>query len=329
VTQATVDSVAAPGVAEPGAGPSGLLGPGVGGRAAPCAVKLPVFEGPLDLLLHLCRANEVDIADIPIALISEQYLQYLELMRLLDIDVAAEYLLMAATLAHIKSRLLLPPDPNAADEDGGPDPRAELARRLAEYAVFQDAARTLGARPRLGQDVFDGRVDRSGIPERESQLAVSLFALVEAMQRVLARLPEQERHHQVRLEALTLRDRMLHVMDRLRALAGGAIPFEELLSDGIPSRNRVVVTFLALLELARIQALLLFQSAGASGAPSGVVWVRLAVDGAPQAAEIERAAEQAERELAARAVPEDAGGGHDADVEGEPQEDAPEPQEEP
>jgi len=94
-----------------------------------CAVKLPSFEGPLDLLLHLCRANEVDIADIPIALISEQYLAYLELMRMLDIDVAADYLLMAATLAHIKSRLLLPPDPDLLAEEGLEDPRAELARR--------------------------------------------------------------------------------------------------------------------------------------------------------------------------------------------------------
>jgi segregation and condensation protein A len=292
----------------------------VGGRASTCAVKLPAFEGPLDLLLHLCRANEVDITDIPIALISQQYLEYLELMRLLDIDVAAEYLLMAATLAHIKSRMLLPPDPGALDEEGGPDPRAELARRLAEYAVFQEAARALGALPRLGQDVFDARADRSEIPEREPQLAVSLFALVEAMQRVLARLPAEERHHTVRLEALTLRDRMLYVMDRLRALAGGAIPFEELLLDGARSRSRVVVTFLALLELARIQALLLFQNALADGAPGGPVWVRLAIEGAPQASEIERAAELAERELAERLDPADP-----ADGEGpvrEPQEES-------
>ncbi len=101
-----------------------------------CAVKLPTFEGPLDLLLHLIRANEVDIHDIPIALICEQYLEYLEVMQQLDVDVAADYLVMAATLAHIKSRMLLPPDMEG-EEEAGEDPRAELARRLAEYAIFK------------------------------------------------------------------------------------------------------------------------------------------------------------------------------------------------
>ena len=120
-----------------------------------CAIKLPVFEGPLDLLLHLIRANEVDIHDIPIALISAQYLEYLELMQEVEIDVAADYLLMAATLAHIKSRMLLPPDPEATDL-AEEDPRTELARRLAEYAIFKEAALDLDRLPRLGRDVFEG-----------------------------------------------------------------------------------------------------------------------------------------------------------------------------
>jgi segregation and condensation protein A len=267
-------------------------------RAATCAVKLPSFEGPLDLLLHLCRANEVDITDLPIALLSEQYLQYLELMRQLDIDVAAEYLLVAATLAHIKSRMLLPWD-GSGDEDEGVDPRAELARRLAEYARFQEAARALAERPRLGRDVFTAGGDAAAdVPEREPQLSVSLFALVEAMGRVLARIPPEQRHHQILLERITLSDRMLYVMDALRA-RGEPMLFEDLLDDGALSRERVVVTFLALLELARIQALLLFQSLGPAGQPSGPVHVRLAVEGAPDRAEIARAAARAEAEMAA------------------------------
>jgi segregation and condensation protein A len=221
-------------------------------------------------------------------------------MRQLDIDIAAEYLLVAATLAHIKSRMLLP-FPGDGDDDEGADPRAELMRRLAEYARFQEAARDLAERPRLGRDVFAGGGDAADRPAHEPQLAVSLFALVEAMGRVLARIPPEERHHQIHLERFTLSDRMLHVMDALRARAGASVLFEDLLADGALSRERVVVTFLALLELARIQALLIFQSIDESGRPAGPVHVRLAVSGAPDAEEIQRAAERAEAELAARA----------------------------
>ena len=241
-----------------------------------CAVKLPTFEGPLDLLLHLIRANEVDIHDIPIALISEQYLEYLELMRQIDVDVAADYLLMAATLAYIKSRMLLPPDPDAEDELGE-DPRAELARRLAEYAIFKEAAQDLEQRPQLGRDVFAAEPDLSAIGEREPVLSVSLFAMLEAMRRVLARLPDEDVHHQIPLERITLRERMTAVMDLLRDDARSVMLFEDLLMDGEPSRHRVVMTFLAILELVRIQVLRIFQNTGESGGPTGPVRVRLAV----------------------------------------------------
>ncbi len=272
----------------------------MGAPRAFCAVKLPVFEGPLDLLLHLIRANEVDVTDIPIALISEQYLEYLELMQLLDIDVAGEYLLMAATLAHIKSRMLLPPDPNAEDDEFGADPRAELARRLAEYAAFKEVAAELGRRPVLGRDVFPGRVDLSKIPDPEAVLETSLFALLEAMRRVLASIPPEERHHEVSLERITLRDRMVSIMDALRAAAGRSVLFEDLLADGELTRHRVVMTFLAILELARIQALRIFQSADPLGAPGGPVRARLAVEGAPDDEEIAAAAAAAERDYEPR-----------------------------
>ena len=242
-----------------------------------CAVKLPTFEGPLDLLLHLVRANEMDIHDIPIALISEQYLEYLELMRQIDVDVAADYLVMAATLAHIKSRMLLPPDADA-DDEAGEDPRAELARRLAEYAIFKEAAQDLERRPQLGRDVFAAEPDLSMIGEKEPVLSVSLFAMLEAMRRVLARLPEDGVHHQVPMQRITLRERMTAVMDLLHDDARAVMLFEDLLTDGQRSRHWVVMTFLAILELVRIQVLHIFQNVGENGEPIGPVRVRLAVE---------------------------------------------------
>jgi len=249
--------------------------------SAPCEVKLPTFEGPLDLLLHLCRANEVDISDIPIALISAQYLEYLELMRLLDIDVAADYLLMAATLAHIKSRTLLPPSEDGEEEDGE-DPRAELARRLAAFAAYREAADQLAQRPVLGRDVFAGEHDVSGIPLPEPVLSVELGALLDAMARVLAELPPESKAHEVVRERFTLRDRMIVVMDALKAQPDHLVEFETLLRDGPPSRARIVVTFLAILELARIQVVHIFQSTDERGLPQGSVHLRLRVEHADE-----------------------------------------------
>ncbi len=265
-----------------------------------CAVKLPAFEGPLDLLLHLIRSNEVDISDIPIALISQQYIEYLDLMRMLDIDIAAEYLLMAATLAHIKSRLLLPPDPDALDSDEGEDPRAELARRIAEFARFKEVAGELGERPLLGRDVFEVQPDLSEMPRSDEVLVVSMFSLVEAMRRVLDKIPAEERHHQVALERVTLKDRIVAVMDALRETGQGTILFEELLEQGDAplTREHVVVTFLSILELAKIQALRIFQNLSEKGQPYGPVRVRLAVEGGPDDSEIAAAAERAEAEMA-------------------------------
>ena len=274
-----------------------------------CAVKLPAFEGPLDLLLHLIRANEVDIADIPIALISEQYLGYLDLMRMLDIDVAAVYLLMAATLAHIKSRLLLPPDPDLLAEDGGEDPRAELARRLAEYARYKDAASELARRPLLGRDVFSGAADLTAIPEKEGVLVVSLFGLLEAMQRVLARIPAEEVRHTVSRARLTLQECMVQVMDALRAADPASLRFEDLLTGETPTRDRVVLAFLSILELAKIQALLIFQNSDDGGRPEGPVRVRLAVGAAFDEAAIAQAGARAEAELEARTLEGENDGG--------------------
>ena len=274
-----------------------------------CAVKLPAFEGPLDLLLHLIRANEVDIADIPIALISEQYLSYLELMRMLDLDVAADYLLMAATLAHIKSRLLLPPDPALLADELAEDPRAELARRLAEYARYKEAAVELARRPILGRDVFSGASDRSELPEREGVLVVSLFALLESMQRVLARIPAEQKHHTVSRVRLTLQECMVEVMDALRAADPATVRFEDLLLGDAPTRERVVLAFLSILELAKIQALLIFQNVAESGRPEGPIRVRLAVGASFDSAAIAEAGARADAEMDSKLAEGEADGG--------------------
>jgi segregation and condensation protein A len=221
----------------------------------------------------------VDISNIPIATISDQYLEYLELMRELDIDVAAEYLLMAATLAHIKSRILLPA-PEGEDGEQGPDPREELARRLAEYAAFKEVAAELGRRSVLDRDIFAPAPDQDSIPHKEPTLDVSLFALFEALRRVLRNLPRESKPHEITVDRLSTQDRMVHVMDLLRGHPQGTALLEELLLDGPRNRHYIVTTFLALLELARIQALRIFQNRGGDRCPVGPIRVRLAVEGA-------------------------------------------------
>src|SRR5258706_6381837 len=172
---------------DPLAGPSDAMAREYASSDSGYAVKLPIFEGPLDLLLHLIRLDEVDITDVPIARVAQQYLEYLDLMRELQLDIAGEYLVMAATLAWIKSRMLLPPDPSAiADE--GIDPRAELVARLLEYQRFKEVAGEIGERQLLGRDVFSAHahgVEPEPVAARE--IEVGLFELVDAMRRALAR----------------------------------------------------------------------------------------------------------------------------------------------
>jgi segregation and condensation protein A len=235
-----------------------------------------VFEGPLDLLLHLIRLNEVDISNIPIATISDQYLEYLELMRDLDIDIAAEYLLMAATLAHIKSRMLLPA-PEGDDSEEGVDPREELARRLAEYAAFKEVAAGLGQRAILERDIFAPRPDREALPQKEPELDVTLFALLEALRRVLENLPREAKAHEIAVERISTQDRMIEVLDFLKGVPQGTALLEELLLNGPRTRHYVVSTFLAILELARIQAVRLFQNCSDDGYPCAPIRLRLAV----------------------------------------------------
>ena len=244
--------------------------------SSPYAIKLPLFEGPLDLLLHLIRLEEVEITDIPIARIGEQYLAYLELMRELDLDIAGEYLLMAATLAWIKSRMLLPPD-GAEEEGEGPDPRAELAARLLEYQRYKEAAGELGERRLLGRDVFPAWGLRpEPPPEGEREIEVGLFELLEAFRRALKAAGPSGAAHKIEAETITVQERMIVVMKLLEARS--SIDFDEVLiaeDDRPASRALVVATFLAVLELTRLAAMRLYQSVNEAGVPRGPIHLRL------------------------------------------------------
>jgi segregation and condensation protein A len=209
----------------------------------------------LDLLLHLIKKNEVSITDIPIATITEQYLATLEVMQTLNLDVAGEFLVMAATLIHIKSRMLLPATDAEEDEEEGADPRAELVRRLLEYQRFKDAADQLERREVLTRDVFV----RSAAPAEEIPAPgfreVSIFELLTALKRVLDRLPKDV-VHEVLLEKITVREKMTLLLDHLRN--HGKTLFESLFAE-VKSRMEVVVTFLAMLELVKMRAIRIYQ----------------------------------------------------------------------
>jgi len=248
--------------------------------ASPYAVKLPLFEGPLDLLLHLIRLNEVEITDIPVARIAEQYIDYIELMRELDLDVAGEYLVMAATLAWIKSRMLLPPD--GEEEEGEElDPRAELVARLLEYQRFKEVADELGERRLLGRDVFVARGPRPEPPsDGEREIEVGLFELLDAFRKALDTAVHSGAAHEVEVESVTVHERMVVVMEGLELR--DALGFEEILRNrdgGWVSRPVAVATFLAILELTRLEALRLYQTLSDLGLPSGPIHLRRTENG--------------------------------------------------
>ena len=220
-------------------------------------VKLDVFEGPLDLLLHLIKKNEVEISDIPIATITEQYLAYVDLMRDLNLDLAGEFLVMAATLTLIKSRMLLPLDA-AGDEEEEEDPRADLVRQLLEYQRYREAAATLAERPQLERDVFAREPAWDGdeaLAAEPAPLKVSVWELMEAFRRMLER-SRPASVHEVKLEQVSLRDRVRFVLARLAV--SRSLDFESLFPEDA-TRLEFIVTFLAILELARVRAIRAYQ----------------------------------------------------------------------
>ncbi|NGX16439.1 segregation/condensation protein A [Wenzhouxiangella sp. XN24] len=208
-------------------------------------VILDAFEGPLDLLLYLIKRQNIDILNIPIARITQQYMQYIEVMQELQLELAAEYLVMAAMLAEIKSRMLLPRP--AAQEEEGEDPRAELVRRLQEYERFKQAAQEIDGLPRLERDTFQASAEMCERKVVEILPDVTLRELLLSFQEVLARA-DMFAHHHVQRETLSVRQRMSDVLSRIQ---GGQ--FVEFTSLFTPKEGRmgVVVTFLAILELIR------------------------------------------------------------------------------
>jgi segregation and condensation protein A len=233
-------------------------------KEAAFAVMLPSFEGPLDLLLSLIQEHKLDIFDIPISFVVDKYLEYMDAARALNIDLAGEYLLMAATLAHIKSRMLLPREETADAPDGepGPDPREELVRRLLEYQKYKDAAGMLAAAPQLGRDAFVRRA-REDLPLAADETAylkspeLSVYRLIELMARVLKER-KIEIPHEVFVERLSIGDRIAVITDRLRVEE--SITFTSLFQDlNELDKHRVVPTFLAVLEMAKLKLMKVHQ----------------------------------------------------------------------
>ena len=226
-------------------------------------VKLDAFEGPLDLLLYLIRKHELNIYDIPIALITRQYLEFVDLMQEMNLDVAGEFLVMASTLIHLKSRTLLPrPDPSQDDTETGEDPREALVRRLLEHQRFKAAAELLHDRETLRDAQFtraDASVtDAAGDPY-EPELDVDLFTLMAAFRGVLERASRRPRMV-LPPDQISIEVRIRQLLARLSETE--ACGFEDLFADGDGSRPFMIVTFLALLEMIRLRLVRVFQAGG-------------------------------------------------------------------
>jgi segregation and condensation protein A len=223
--------------------------------AEPYRVSLTdIFEGPMDLLVHLIRKNEINITDLPIALVTEQYLQYLEWLEALNVEYAAEFVVMASTLAQIKSRMLLPLH---AEEDGEEDPRHEIVRPLLEYLKLKSAAAQLSERPLLGEDTFTRGVKPGDLapPGDEEVIKIGLFELIDAFQKILAGLPDEARI-EFTTDTISVQERISQIADQLELK--GSLTFFELFSDQ-PHRSEIIVTFLATLEMVKLSLIRIVQ----------------------------------------------------------------------
>jgi segregation and condensation protein A len=219
-------------------------------------ISLPLYEGPLDLLLDLIRRQKIDVYDIPIATVTHQYLEYLHLMQELNVDVASEFLLMAAQLIYIKSRTLLPPDPDAVEGEEE-DPRAELVRRLLEYEKFKNAAQMLYQKEMVEKVSWN---NPGVVPfedsELEPQVQVGLYDLLLAFRDVVKRA-ESRPFHQVDREEFSIEQMMGFLLDRIVS-AKRAISLTEMIPENLNKRG-LIVAFLSLLELTRLKAIFLRQ----------------------------------------------------------------------
>lgn len=225
----------------------------------PYQVRIENFEGPLDLLLHLIKKNEINIYDIPIAMIAQQYLSYIEAMKDLNLTVAGEFLVMAATLLQIKSKMLLPVEESAEDDEDGPDPREELVRRLLEYKTFKEAARQLDTQERMWREIYSRPIAPSeDVAQSDETLLdnIGLFDLVDALQEILNRNPGKKLL-EIIPDNLTVRDRMNVLLEALEGQE--SIGFEALFEASC-HRLVIIVTFLALLELIRLRTVRVYQA---------------------------------------------------------------------
>ena len=242
-----------PSALEPGGSPLPRRATHAGAPAPP--VKLEIYEGPLDLLLDLIRQHQLNIYDIPIAKITKEYLDYLRLLEELNIDVAGEFIFMAATLIYIKSRMLLPPDPTAPSEEA--DPRADLVHRLLEHQQFKNAAEMLQSKRMMEEATWSQPGIREFVEaEDEPGLAVSVFDLISTFREILERAKKRPRM-EIRREEVTVAQMIEHVR-RVLLERAGAVPLEDLIA-GYLWRQALIALFLALLELVRLRAIVLRQ----------------------------------------------------------------------
>jgi segregation and condensation protein A len=243
------------------------------------SVHLDKFDGPMDLLLHLIKKNELDICDISIAVITRQYLDFIKLMKDLNLEVAGDFLVMAATLLQIKSRQLLPLVDQEESVEEEADPRAELVRRLLEYQQYKEAGKLIGARTLLGREVFERTAVEpllAAAQNVEGPLKVSLFELVDAFRLLLQRIPVESFHDVAPGDSLSIADCINEILSLLQEQ--DTVQFDDLVRDEY-TRERVIVTFLALLELCRLKLIRIFQ-----GSEHGLIWFIPAVAADPSEA---------------------------------------------
>ena len=214
-----------------------------------------IFEGPMDLMIHLIRKNDLDIYDIPIALITDQYLQYLELMKAMNIDFAGDFLLMASTLTQIKSRMLLPTHDGEEEED---DPLQEITRPLLEYLQMKSAADQLVERNLLGENTFIRNPSRDEFltSSDDEFIKIGLFELIDAFQKILERIPDGHRI-EFTTDEISVKEKISQIAEILEAKA--SITFLELFSDN-PDKREVIITFLAILEMVKLTLIRIVQN---------------------------------------------------------------------
>ena len=215
-----------------------------------------IFEGPMDLLVHLIKKHEMDIYDIPIALITEQYLKYLEWMQSINIDIAGDFILMASTLTKIKSKMLLPVH---GEDDDDEDPRLEIVKPLEEYLRIRSVADELASRNLLGEDTFVRNPDQEGfaVDQDDEIIRVGLFELIDAFQKILEKISEQRGVDILTADTISVRDRITQLIEIFETKK--SLTFDELFSNNV-DKSEVVVTFLAILEMVRLSLLTIVQN---------------------------------------------------------------------